>query len=332
MEKPQSNVKSNSRTGEAIMHQIRPKARYDLAVVGHIAIDYIRRGKTTYPPQLGSPCVYASLGARALGASAVVASTVGRELSEEKLAWLRAQGIDTSHVRRTKSSTTSFKIEYGKEERAMQLLSKCSPLTARDISNLPSSSAIHIGPIVNEVPQSLALSLTERNAITSLDPQGYVRRILRDGTVSKLKWQNWKLLKKIDVLKVSEAEATNVIGRISLRKLRTLIPGIILITKGKAGTILLSRDQGTVAIPAYRTRVRDPTGAGDALVGAFLTTWIRTHDLAWSAAVGSAVASFVVEEVGPTSFGTTKQVEQRAKKISDGIFQLHAWIKSIPMV
>jgi sugar/nucleoside kinase (ribokinase family) len=315
--------------------QVRSKARYDLAVVGHIVIDYIKRGKTTYPPQLGSPCVYASLGACALGASAVVASTVGREFSEEKLTWLSSQGINVNHVRRTRSPTTAFKIEYGKEERRMQLLSKCSPLATQDISKLPSSSAIHIGPVLNEVPQSLALSLTQKNAIISLDPQGYLRRILSDGTVNDLKWQNWKLLRKMDVLKVTEAEAINVIGRISPRKLGTLIPGIILMTKGKAGTILLSRDQGTFAIPAYRTRVRDPTGAGDALMGAFLTTWVRTNDLSWSAAVGSAVASFVVERIGPVSFGTTKLVEQRAKKISDGIIRLPAsnhWMKSIPMV
>jgi sugar/nucleoside kinase (ribokinase family) len=77
-------------------------------------------------------------------------------------------------------------------------------------------------------------------------------------------------------------------------------------------------------VPAYKTRVRDPTGAGDALVGAFLVTWVHTGDLTWSAAIGSAVASFVVEKVGPSNFGTSKQVEERAKTILDGIVRMHS--------
>jgi sugar/nucleoside kinase (ribokinase family) len=76
-------------------------------------------------------------------------------------------------------------------------------------------------------------------------------------------------------------------------------------------------------IPAFKTRVRDPTGAGDALVGAMLATWVRKDDLLWSVAVGSAVASFVVERVGPMSFGTVRQVQKRAGVILDGILKVH---------
>jgi sugar/nucleoside kinase (ribokinase family) len=125
---------------------------------------------------------------------------------------------------------------------------------------------------------------------------------------------------------VSEDEASTLIGRTdSSVKLRALGPEIILITKGKAGTMVWSKDSGVYAVPAYKTRVRDPTGAGDALVGAFLVTWLRTGDLAWSAAIGSAVASFVVEKVGPSDFGTPRQVEKRAKTIFDGIVRMHSY-------
>jgi sugar/nucleoside kinase (ribokinase family) len=114
-----------------------------------------------------------------------------------------------------------------------------------------------------------------------------------------------------------------VMGRTSPLKLRALGPEIILITKGKAGTTVWSKDHGVYAVPAYKTRVRDPTGAGDALVGAFLVTWSQTGDLAWAVATGSAVASFVVETVGPANFGTLKQVKERAKIIFDAIVKMH---------
>ena len=233
-------------------------------------------------------------------------------------------GIDIGHVKQTNSQTTSFKIKYVDGHRKMWLVSKCVSLTAKDISGLPPSSAIHIGPIMNEIPQSLAVSLTNRNSVTCLDPQGYLRRVLRNGRIRKSTWHNRTLLRKLDVLKVSADEASAVIGRSdSSRKLLEVGPQIILITKARAGTIVWSKDSGKFAVPAYRTQVRDPTGAGDALAAAFLVTWVRTGDLQWSAAVASAVASFVVEKAaGPPSFGTSKQVEKRANIVLDGIARM----------
>jgi len=181
-----------------------------------------------------------------------------------------------------------------------------------------------MGPILNEIPLSLAISLANRNSVTCLDPQGYLRHVLRDGRVQKSKWSNRALLKHLDVLKVSEDEASALIETRASLKLRSLGPEIVLITKGKAGTTVWSKDHGVYAVPAYKTRVRDPTGAGDALVGAFLVTWSKTGDLVWSAAIGSAVASFVVEKVGPSNFGTRKQVEERAKTVFDGIVRMHS--------
>lgn len=298
--------------------------RYDLAVIGHIVLDHISRGRKHYDTQLGSPCVYTSLGARALNSSVVVGSKVGLDFGEERLTWLRSRGIDIDHVRRSNLSTTSFKINYVDGNRFMWLASKCAPLTHRDLFDLPTASALHLGPILDELSPRLATLLADRNPVTCLDPQGYLRRVLRNGTIRKSKWRNHSILKHLDVLKVSDDEASTLIGRTrSSLKLRTIGPDIVLITRGKLGTIVWSREHGMYDVPAYKTHVRDPTGAGDALVGAFLVTWIRTADLPWSAAIGSAVASFVVEKVGPANFGALKQVERRANAVHDRIVKIH---------
>jgi sugar/nucleoside kinase (ribokinase family) len=205
----------------------------------------------------------------------------------------------------------------------MWTTSRCQPLTRSDLASFPQSSSLHLGPILNEIPQSLAVWLTGRDTITCLDPQGYLRRTLRDGRVARLKWRNDRLLRRLDVLKLSEDEAAVVLGRrLSARKLGTLGPEVILITKGGSGTTMWSKAEGMFRVPAFKTHVRDPTGAGDALVGAMLVTLARTGDLLWSVAVGSAVASFVVERVGPTNFGTAKQVQKRANVIVDGAFKV----------
>ena len=68
-------------------------------------------------------------------------------------------------------------------------------------------------------------------------------------------------------------------------------------------------------IPACKPRVtQDPTGAGDAFIGAFLAEYLMGKDPIWCACVGSASASFVVESLGPM-FGEKKEIYARASKI-----------------
>lgn len=132
------------------------------------------------------------------------------------------------------------------------------------------------------------------------------------------KWRDRSLLKKITVVKVSESEFPQVVGtRTSVKKLSTLGSEIVLLTKGAQGTLVWSRENGMFNVPAHQTHARNPTGAGDALLGAFLITWARTSDLLWSAAVGSSVASYVVAQTKLGYFGTRRQIENRAMKILD---------------
>ncbi len=60
-----------------------------------------------------------------------------------------------------------------------------------------------------------------------------------------------------------------------------------------------------------------PLGQETPSSGAFLVTWDRTSDLLWSAAVGSAVASFVVAKTRLADYGAHKQIERRAMTILD---------------
>ena len=200
----------------------------------------------------------------------------------------------------------------------MRVVSICDPINIEDLVKLPSSSAIHIGPVLHEISPSIASSLTKSNSVIGLDPQGYLRQLDSEGNVYVQKWRDNSLLRRIEVLKISESELAAIIGaRWSSSTLTTLGPSIVLLTRGLPGVIIWSRDYGMFNLPAYATPVRDPTGAGDALLGAFLVTWARSSDLLWSAAVGSAVASFVVAKMRLGHYGTTKQIERRAMTILD---------------
>lgn len=298
----------------------------DLAIVGHIVLDYITREGRTHGPKVGGPCTYAGMAARALGASVALVSRVGGDFGYRRLIWFRTHGISVRHVRVTDSATTCFRIDYRNGGRRMQVTSRCELIGRQDITTIPLSKAIHIGPVIQEISQSVTRMLLERDSVIGLDPQGYLRRLAHDGTVLAKKWLGLSVLRKVDVLKVAEDElqaiAGGTTGRIALRRLGRLGPEIILLTRGPKGTTLWSREEGAFHIPAYDAIVQDPTGAGDALIGAFLVTWIRSGDLLWSASMGSAVASFVVEMFGPASFGTQQHIESRARRIFDGTARL----------
>ena len=290
--------------------------KYDLATVGHIVLDHI--GHEGQGSRLGGPCTYAGLAAVAINAQAVAVSKVGSDFGRGRLSWLRAHGISTSYIRITNSNTTRFRINYQNGNRTMRVTSVCDPIKKEDLMKFPISSAIHIGPVLHELSTALASRLTQSNSIVGLDPQGYLRQLDSRGNVHVRKWRAHSLLKRIDVLKISESELPAVIGSAwSRRKLNTLGPGIVLLTKGPRGMIMWSKEYGLFNLPAHTTHVRHPTGAGDVLLGAFLVTWNRTGDLLWSAAVGSAIASFAVAKTRFADYGTSKQIERRAKTILD---------------
>jgi sugar/nucleoside kinase (ribokinase family) len=290
--------------------------KYDLAVVGHIVRDHITRGRRAHAVSLGGPCIYSSLAARALDASVVAVSRVGKDFTQKEFEWIAKRGISIKNIRTANSPTTCFSIDYSDAERTMRVTRRCDPLSYSDLEGFPETLAVHIGPVLDEVPERLAISLAKRDCVVSLEAQGYTRRLSPKGMVSSRKWNNARLLKNVEVMKTSESELRAITGNaITLGRLSKMGPGIILLTMGTKGTVVWSKTEGVHKIPAYSTHVRDPTGAGDALIGGFLISWIRTGELLWSCAVGSAVASFVVEGFGPSNFGSLKQIEKRAQKI-----------------
>ncbi len=292
--------------------------KFDLAVVGHIVLDHIVQKGRVQRLQLGGPCIYASLASKALDAKPVVVSKVGHDFGSKRLSWIRTQGICASRILIEGSATTRFRINYHDGDRSMQVTSVCVSIKNEDSPKLPAASAVHIGPVLNEVSPVLAARLSGGNSLVGLDPQGYLRGLDSNGIVHLRKWRNSRLLKKIEVLKVSQNELAAMVGGKAIgRKLSSLGPKIVLLTRGPMGSIVWSKYRGTFSVPAYEIPVRDPTGAGDALAGAFLVTWARTRDLLWSAAVATAAASFPIARSSFADFGNRKQIEGRAMKILD---------------
>lgn len=294
---------------------------FDLVTVSHFAIDLISSTKITTPkPTLGGPPTYVSVAARKLDARVSVISKVGEDFSSRHIAWLDTNGVDLSGLKRIKgASTMRFLLKYTNRKRQLQLKSRAPPILPEDIPTSLQTKAIHIAPIANETSQNLVDKLRKLTNILSLDPQGFVREFDTEGNMHLKRWNDQKVLEQIDLYKSSSKEIRMVTGladlQLAMKKIHDYGAKIVIVTRGMKGSKLFF-DRKLYDIPACKPKiVRDPTGAGDAFIGAFLAEYVREKDLVWCACVGSASASFVVEGVGPEVFGEKEEIYARASKI-----------------
>lgn len=123
------------------------------------------------------------------------------------------------------------------------------------------------------------------------------------------------LLAKIDVLIMNQEEAAVMTGipydkaDTIVASLRTTFPGIIIITKGASGAIIVDRERRYDSGVFPKMTVSDATGAGDAYGSGFVSSLIHTQkskksapfseaDIHEAIRVAAANSASVVEHVG----------------------------------
>ena len=291
----------------------------EVTVAGHLTIDeLIRKGESRR--SMGGVACYASIAASRLGARVKVVSNVGRDFPSTYLKVLSDAGVDISDVSVDSTvKSTFFQLKYLNGERVLKLLSRAGDLKLDNVAG----DAVYLGPVAFEITPSEIASLVRRHRRVLLDPQGMMRSLRRDGSI---------VLRKLDVsfpglwvLRVSRREAEVLTGEreaeAMIEKLMELGSEVVALTLGDVGS-LVSDGERVLRVPAFKTVEVDSTGAGDVFGGAFLVEYLRTGDLAWSAAVGSAMASVLVEGFGFSpllSEGVVDEVYRRAKVLEKSI-------------
>ena len=292
---------------------------FDLVTVGHFTIDQITIDETRFDSILGGPPTYSSLAAKKLGANVSVISKVGDDFPRLFIDFLRNSGIDLDGLSIVKSCpTTSFALTYKGDERVVQLIKRCEPIYPDDVPNSIKSKAVHLGPVAGELPAETISRLSEVTELISLDPQGLVRSFNGEGIATLTTPLNI-MLEKVKIFKSSEQElmATAGVNDLlkSVAKIRNAGPEIVLITKGAHGVSLFLEGM-QYEVPSFKPpKIVDYTGAGDVFIGAFMTHYLKEDHPLWCAAIGSAAASFVIEGLGPSRFGESSEVLERANTI-----------------
>ena len=295
-----------------------------IAVIGHLTIDEIEAGGARYAIMGGVAC-YASLAARILGAEVEVISSVGSEFPKSYLELLEHTGIDISKVEIAgENETTRFRITYSEKGRIMKLLSRGRKIELE--GDYEGVDGIYLGPVAWELRLESIRRLAAGFDKLLLDPHGLMRFADEDGLI-KLRSLDLRL-PGLWILRISREESEVLTGesdpKAVLKRLKSLGAEITILTLGREGSII-SRGSEEFKIPCYETKAVDPTGAGDVFGGAFLAEFLRSGDLRWAAAMGSAMASIVVEGRGfkpLLSENALRETMRRAEWIQDSLERL----------
>lgn len=294
---------------------------YDVAVVGHFSIDSLKLPYRNEPyTVLGGAVAYVSLIVKCLGGKVAVYSKVGSNFPNTYLHYLREEGVDVSGIIQVSDeSTTSFELTYSTDlsSRILRLKNKGSPLIMTDLPLSLNAGAIHIAPIAGELSYEIIEYLRKCSNCLSIDPQGLVRRFDATGAVTQSVEMDKRMLSLIDVYRSSFEEITVLTEQSNLQQavknVHALGPAIVIVTLGAYGSVL-SVQGDLYPISAYISRKTiDPTGGGDAFIGAFLTEYIRhKKNPLWCACVGSAASSLAVEGIGTTFSRKKEDIYNRA--------------------
>lgn len=138
------------------------------------------------------------------------------------------------------------------------------------------------------------------------------------------KKQLLKHLRELSLLLVNEGEAARITGipfareKEVFKKLDALVPGIVVITRGKKG-VVVSDGAHIFRAGTFREKTMvDRTGAGDAFGSGFVAglihtkercqkEWCNPNNISYAIRLGSANATSVVEHMGATQGVLTKR-------------------------
>lgn len=244
-----------------------------------------------------------------------VVTRIGPDFPPVHRELFRERGIDLAPWT-CESPTTRFILDYTAQPRGLGVGSVCDSI---EVADIPESGCVVLSPIVSEINESLLGSIEPE--FLALDPQGLVRKIHDDGSITVEPWRS-PHLNRVNLLKTSVREHIYLTGESdplrSLGKLLQIGVDVGVITLGDGGSLVQSADV-RLKVTVYPTETVDSTGAGDCFLAALSHSLSRGDSLQWSCAWASAVASSVVETRGPFIELSRAAVTERAEKLLEKI-------------
>ena len=291
-----------------------------LIVVGSMAFDAIETPFGKSERIVGGAATYIAWSASNFTRPIKQISVVGGDFPMEEMKILEARGVAMEGVQVKENEKSFFwsgryHLDMNTRdtlETQLNVLGTFKPVVPDSYQDCEFLMLGNLAPVVQ---LSVINQLKNKPKLVVLDTMNF----WMDSAMSDLE----KVLKKVDVLLVNDAEARQLSSQYSLvsaaKAIMAMGPQYLIIKKGEHGALLFNEDKVFFAPALPLEVVFDPTGAGDTFAGGFIGHIARTRDVSFdnmksAIIVGSAMASFCVEK-----FGTTRLRELKREDIDNRI-------------
>ncbi len=284
----------------------------DLVCLGNLIVDdVVFADGTTRMAEPGGAMLYTALGAALWGVRVAIVAPVGDDYPRATLDALAARGVDLSGLRPLGRPGLRTWLLY--EPAARRVVHRIGLPTHAEASpnaddlRCVQARAYHLAPCPLECQARMLDAIGDHEAYVSLDPHD---------PIEPASLERWRAIaSRIDLLFASHEEIR--LTGIDEHPRETLEPltghrlRSVAIKRGKRGGrhVDLEHAGRITEWPARTNSVVDPTGAGDAFAGGFLSGQLESLGLAESLARGVVSASFALEDWGAAGMLTATRDE-----------------------
>jgi len=296
-----------------------------LIVVGSMAFDAIETPFGKSDKIVGGAATYIAWSASNFTRPIKQISVVGGDFPKDEMKLLEARGVSMDGVQVKENEKSFFwsgryHLDMNTRdtlETQLNVLGNFRPVVPDSYQDC---EFLMLGNLLPSVQLSVINQLKNKPQLVVLDTMNF----WMDTAMPDLE----KVLKKVDVLLVNDAEARQLSSQYSLvgaaRAIMDMGPRYLIIKKGEHGALLFYDDQVFFAPALPLEVVFDPTGAGDTFAGGFIGHLARTKDTSFEnmkagIIIGSAMASFCVEKFGTTRLKELKRedIDSRIQRFKD---------------
>ncbi|MDQ3100483.1 MAG: PfkB family carbohydrate kinase [Bacteroidota bacterium] len=296
-----------------------------LITVGTVAFDRIETPFGIAEKVVGGAATYISLAASFYVDRMGLVSVVGDDFPTEMLDKLRKRNVDLQGLEVLEGKESFFwagRYHYDMNTRdtletRLNVLLDLDPVLPAEYRD---ARYVMLGNLDPKVQAKVLDQMNERPALVVLDTMNF----WMDSAMEDLR----KVIARVDILTINDAEARQLSGEHSLVKAATKImamgPKYLVVKKGEHGALLFNGDRVFFAPALPLEEIIDPTGAGDTFAGGFIGYLARTGDHSFenmkrAIIVGSALASFCCEKFGTERLLqiTRDDIDQRIQQFVD---------------
>lgn len=291
-----------------------------VVVVGTVAFDKIETpfGKTD--KILGGAATYISLAASQFAGDIKLVSVVGGDFPSENFDLFHQRSIDTEGLQVHPEGNSFFwwgryHIDMNSRDTLATELNVLADFDPVLPPAYQSPDFLMLGNLTPKVQMRVLDQLTRKPKLIVMDTMNFWMDTAWDDLL--------KVIARVDVLTINDAEARQLTGEYALvkaaQKILAMGPKYLVIKKGEHGALLFNKNNVFFAPALPLEEVFDPTGAGDTFAGGFIGHLARTQDISFdnmknAIIYGSAMASFAVEK-----FGTEGLLNLTAEMISERV-------------